>query len=323
MTLPILAIVFGLALLIWSADRFIDGASATARHLGMPPMLIGMIVIGFGTSAPEMTVSALAALQGNPGLALGNAYGSNIANIGLILGLTALITPIAVQSSVLRKELPILLGITLLAGALIIDGELTRLDALILLLVFAVVVGFGIVLGLRNRQDALANDVVEDLNAHPMPLNRALIWLVIGIILLIVSSRILVWGAVDLARGLGVSDVIIGLTIVAIGTSLPELASSLVAARKGEHDLALGNIIGSNMFNTLAVVGIAAALQPMHVDAEIMSRDWVVMAAFTLALFVFSYGFRSAGRINRLEGGILLAAFAGYLGYLAYGVIGG
>ncbi|HET20288.1 MAG TPA: calcium/sodium antiporter, partial [Chromatiales bacterium] len=310
-----------LVLLIWSADRFIDGASATAKHLGMPPLLIGMVIIGFGTSAPEMVVSALAAMQGNPGLALGNAYGSNIANISLILGLVALISPIAVHSGILRKELPILLGVTALGGLQLLDGEISRTDAVVLLLVFAGLMGWTIWQGLRSKGDVLGDEVAAELASHPMALNRAIIWLVLGLILLIISSRILVWGAVDLASGLGISDLVIGLTIVAVGTSLPELASSIIAVRKGEHDLALGNIIGSNLFNTLAVVGIAGAIQPMAAGPEVLWRDWMVMAGLTLALFVFSFGFRGPGRLNRIEGGTLLAAFVAYMGFLAFSVM--
>ncbi len=321
MLTAILAIVGGLALLVWSADRFVDGASATAKHAGVPPLLIGMVIIGFGTSAPEMTVSAIAASQGNPGLALGNAYGSNITNIALILGLVAVISPIAVHSQVLRKELPVLTVITLVAAYQIWDGQLTRMDALVLLVVFAALVGWSIREGLRHRSDSLGSEIEHKLAERTMPLKRAIFWLVAGLILLIISSRILVWGAVHIAQSLGVSDLIIGLTIVAVGTSLPELASSIVAARKGEHDLALGNILGSNLFNTLAVVGIAAAINPLAVAPEVLYRDWVVMAALTVSLFVMGYGFRGPGRINRVEGGVLLASFLGYTSYLMYGVI--
>ncbi len=316
MTLAITAIVLGLALLVWSADRFVEGSAATARHFGMPPLLIGMVVVGFGTSAPEMVVSALAASQGNPGLALGNAYGSNITNIALILGLTALISPIAVHSQVLRKELPILTAITVLAGWQIWDGEITRLDALVLLGVFALLMAWTIWQGMRQKADALGSEMEQEFETHSMPLRRSVFWLVVGLVLLIISSRILVWGAVEIAQGLGVSDLIIGLTVVAVGTSLPELASSIVATRKGEHDIALGNILGSNLFNTLAVVGIAGVIHPMSVGPEVFSRDILVMGALTLSLFVFGYGFRGAGRINRFEGAVLLTCYIGYTGYL-------
>ncbi|ROQ25849.1 calcium/sodium antiporter [Gallaecimonas pentaromativorans] len=321
MLLAILAILGGLALLVWSADRFVDGAAATARHAGMPPLLIGMVVIGFGTSAPEMVVSALAALDGNPDLALGNAYGSNITNIALILGLVAMLSPIAVQSQVIKKELPLLGAITLLSGALLMDGELDRLDAGILLGVFALLMGWSIVQGLRQRGDAIGQEVDLDLDSQPMALKPALIWLAIGLVLLVISSRILVWGAVTIAHHLGVSDLVIGLTIVAIGTSLPELASSIAAVRKNEHDLALGNVIGSNLFNTLAVVGIAAAIKPMSVEALVLHRDWLVMAVLTVLLFIMGYGFKRQGRINRYEGLILLLIYIGYSSYLFYGIM--
>lgn len=322
MLMAILAVVGGLALLVWSADRFIDGAAATARYAGMPPLLIGMVIIGFGTSAPEMVVSAFASIQGNPNLALGNGYGSNIANIALILGITALLSPIAVHSQILRKELPVLMAFTLLAGYQLLDGRITRIEAVVLLGVFFLMMGWSIMQGMRQRGDALGSDVEHDMEGETqMTLRQGILWLVVGLVLLVVSSRVLVWGAVDIASAMGVSDLVIGLTVVAIGTSLPELASSIIAVRKNEHDLALGNVIGSNMFNTLAVVGIAGSIQPMSVSPEALYRDWVIMAALTASLFVLGYGFRGQGRINRLEGGLLLSVFIGYTGYLVYGVL--
>jgi cation:H+ antiporter len=323
MTLAFFAIIFGLALLGWSADRFVEGSSSTARHFGVPPLLIGMVIVGFGTSAPEMVVSAFAASQGNPGLALGNAYGSNIANIAFILGLTALISPLAVHSQVLRKELPILTAITALAAWQIWDGEITRPDALILLGVFGGLMAWTIRQGIKGKADALGTEMEQKLEAHPMPLNRALVWLIVGLIFLIASSRILVWGAVEIAHGFGVSDLIIGLTIVAVGTSLPELASSIIATRKGEHDMALGNVLGSNLFNTLAVVGIAGTIHPMAVGPEVLSRDISMMGVLTLSLFIIGYDFRGTGRrINRVEGAALLAVYIGYTVYLARSAFG-
>jgi len=315
-----LAIAFGLALLVWSADRFVEGSAATARHFGMPPLLIGMVIVGFGTSAPEMVVSAISASQGNPGIALGNAYGSNITNIALILGLTALISPIAVHSQVLRKELPILTAITGLAAWQLWDGDVTRTDALLLLGVFVGLMVWTIWQGMQKKTDALGSEMEVELKVHAMPLRRGIIWLVVGLVLLIASSRILVWGAVEIAHAFGVSDLIIGLTIVAVGTSLPELASSIIATRKGEHDIALGNVLGSNLFNTLAVVGIAGTIHPMSVGPEVFSRDILVMAALTVSLFVIGYGLRGPGRINRFEGAVLLACYVGYTAYLASSV---
>lgn len=322
MTLAFISVVFGLALLVWSADRFVDGAASTARHFGMPPLLIGMVIVGFGTSAPEMVVSALAASQGNPGIALGNAYGSNITNIALILGLTALISPIAVHSQVLRKELPILTMVTALAAWQLWDGKITRFDALALLAVFSGLMAWTLWQGLKKKGDALGNEMEQALDIHVMPVRRALFWLMVGLALLIVSSRILVWGAVEIAHGFGVSDLIIGLTVVAVGTSLPELASSVIATRKGEHDIALGNVLGSNLFNTLAVVGIAGMIHPMAVGPEVFTRDILVMAALTVSLFVISYGFRGPGRINRIEGAVLMACYLGYTAYLVSTVFG-
>lgn len=316
MLMAIGAIIAGLVLLVWSADKFVEGSATTASHFGMPPLLIGMVVVGFGTSAPEMAVSALAASQGNPGLALGNAYGSNITNIALILGITALLAPIAVHSQVMRKELPVLILVTAFAGWQLWDGELSRLDAVGLIVVFVALLGWSIYQGIKQPGDAMAHNMTDELKAHAKPLRKAILWLVIGLLLLIVSSRILVWGAVDLATAFGISDLVIGLTIVAIGTSLPELASSIIAARKGEHDLALGNILGSNLFNTLAVVSIAGLIAPMSVAPEVLSRDFPIMAALTLVLFAMGYGFRRPGRINRLEGAALLLAFVGYTVYL-------
>ena len=313
----ILALIFGLALLVWSADRFVEGAAATAGHFGMPPLLIGMVIVGFGTSAPEMVVSALSALEGSPGIALGNAYGSNIANIALILGVTALISPIMVHSTVLRKELPILTVLTLLSIGLIADLKLGRGDAIILLLVFGCLMAWTIYQGLKQKTDSLAKEMAAETAEKAMPVSRAVFWLVIGLVLLVASSRILVWGAVEIAQIFGVSDMIIGLTIVAIGTSLPELASSIIAARKGEHDIALGNVLGSNLFNTLAVVGIAGTIHPFAVAPETLFRDMAVMGALTVSLFIIGYGFRGRqGRINRFEGAVLLAVYTGYTAYL-------
>ena len=322
MTIAFLAVAFGLALLVWSADRFVEGSASVARHFGMPPLLIGMVVVGFGTSAPEMVVSALAASQGNPGIALGNAYGSNITNIALVLGLTALISPIAVHSQVLRKELPILTAITALAAWQIWDGELSRIDAMVLLGVFGGLMAWSIRQGMRNKSDTLGSDMESELAERTMPMARAIFWLVAGLIVLVASSRILVWGAVQIAQGFGVSDLIIGLTVVAVGTSLPELASSLIAARKGEHDIALGNILGSNLFNTLAVVGIAGMIHPMAVAQEVFTRDMLVMAALTVSLFVIGYGFHGPGRINRFEGAALLTCYIGYTLYLVTSTFG-
>ncbi len=323
MFLPILAIILGIVLLLWSADRFIDGAAAVAVHLGLPSLVIGMVIVGFGTSAPEILVSIMAALDGNPDLALGNALGSNIYNVGLIIGVSALIVPIAVHSAIIRRELPLLILFGMLAGVLLWNGVLSQLESLLLLAGFFGLMGWTIWKALRGKNDPLAAETEQELVSHAMTLGRAILWLVVGLGLLLVSSRMLVWGAVSVASALGVSDLIIGLTIVALGTSLPELASSIAAVRKGEHDIAIGNVVGSCMFNLLAVVGIAGVIAPMEtLSADIMLRDWPVMMAMIVALFVMGYGFRGRqGRINRIEASVLLVGLVAYNGWLANTVL--
>jgi len=322
MTLAILSIIGGFILLVWSADRFVEGAAATAKYAGMPPLLIGMVVVGFGTSAPEMVVSAMAALDNNPDLALGNAIGSNIVNTGLILGLTAIIAPIIVQSNIVRKEIPLLLLIGLLLGYFLWDGALTRFEAVLLLVGFFALIGWSIYSAIKGKGDALEGEMEQELVDHAMPIKKAIFWLIFGLVVLIISSRILVWGAVSIAQALGVSDLIIGLTIIALGTSLPELAASIIAVRKGEHDIAIGNVVGSNMFNILAVIGIAGIISPMtNLTGEVLSRDWLVMMGMTVVLLVMAYGFRKTGRINRLEGAGLLLAFCAYNLWLVSSVI--
>lgn len=316
MAMPLLAIILGLVALVWSADRFVEGSASTARYFGMPSLLIGMVVVGFGTSAPEMVVSTLAALQGNPGIALGNAYGSNITNIALILGITALICPLTIHSQVLRKELPVLTAVTGIAIYQLWDGELSRMDAVILIAIFCMLMGWTIRQGLKQRTDAFADEMETELVQHKMPVRKALFWMLTGLVLLIISSRFLVWGAVTIAQQLGVSDLVIGLTIVAIGTSLPELASSIIAARKGEDDIAVGNIVGSNLFNTLIVVGIAGAISPLQTSPEILSRDLLVMTILTVSLFIFGFGMKRKKTISRSGGMLLLSCFVGYTSYL-------
>lgn len=316
MLYPALAVLAGLVLLVWSADRFVDGAAATAHHFAMPPLLVGMLIVGFGTSAPEMVVSVLSAAQGNPGLALGNAWGSNILNLSLILGVTALIMPIAVHSVILRKELPLLIGMTALSAILVGDGLLTRWDAGLLLVLFVGLVGWSIAEARGKGRDTLALETAEELDTNAMPLAHALGWLTLGLVVLVGSSRLLVWGAVEIAHTLGVSDVIIGLTVVAIGTSLPELASCVAAARKGEDDIALGNVLGSSLFNTLAVVGLAGVIAPMDIDSALLWRDLPVMAGLTVVLFAMGWGFRGPGRINRYEAGALVMIYLAYTVWL-------
>ena len=318
MILYLAAIIAGFAILVWSADKFVEGAASTAKHLGMPSLLIGILIVGFGTSAPEMVVSAIAAMEGNPALALGNALGSNIVNIALILGITAIVAPITVNSKIVKKEIPLLLLIVLASGYLLFDNTLTLGEGIVLISGFFTLIAWSIVSAFRGRGDTLEAEMDSELIEHEMTLKAGIIWLIIGLVLLIASSRLLVWGAVGVATEFGVSDLIIGLTIVALGTSLPELAASVIAARKGEHDIAIGNVVGSNMFNILAVIGIATIIAPMNgIPVEVLNRDWIVMFVLTIALLVMSYGFRNKeGKITRFEGMILVVCYIAYNSYL-------
>ncbi len=314
--MPWLAVLGGFILLVWSAERFVFGASGLARNLGVSPLIIGMTIMGFGTSAPEMLVSGMAAANGNPAIGIGNALGSNIANIGLVIGVTALIMPLAVSSRILRREYPVLIGISLLAGLLMLDDELGRLDGVILMFGTLLLVAWLIWMGKRpHAADPLETEFDVEI-PRGLSTARAVLWTLLGVVVLVLSSRLLVWGAVDIARDLGVSDLVIGLTIIAVGTSLPELAASVMSALKKEHDMAIGNIIGSNMFNLLAVLALPGLIQPSVLDSAVMQRDYPVVLALTLALFVMAYGFKGRGRVNRLEGGILLACFAVYMTWL-------
>jgi cation:H+ antiporter len=308
----IAAIIAGFLLLIWSADRFICGAAATARNLNVSPLIIGLTIVGFGTSAPEMLVAAIAAIDESPGLAVGNALGSNITNITLVLGLSALIMPLDVHSRILKKELPLLLIAMLLMLLLIQDNILGRTDGLILTSSVGLLMWWVTREAMLNKTvDPMSREFADEL-PQPMSTPMALFWLVLGLVFLVASSRILVWGAVQIATEFGVSDLLIGLTIVAVGTSLPELAASIAGALKDEHDIAIGNVVGSNMFNTLAVMGIPGLIYPSTLDAGVLDRDVPVVFILTIALVIMVYGFKGQGRINRIEGGILLACFAGY-----------
>jgi cation:H+ antiporter len=322
MLLASLAILLGFALLIWSADKFVDGAASTANHLGVPSLLIGILIVGFGTSAPEMLVSAIAALDGNPQLALGNGFGSNITNIALVLGTTALIAPILVHSKIVKKELPLGLGLVLLSGYMLLDGNMSFIDGVVLLGGFFALVGWSIYSALKEKKDALESEFDEELKEHLMPLKQGLFWLFVGIVILVLSSKILVWGAVEIAHAFGVSDLIIGLTIVALGTSLPELSASIVAVKKKEYDIAIGNVVGSNMFNILAVIGIATVIHPMtNLPSEILLRDWMVMFFLTITLFFMAYSFRgNESIISRKNGALLVGIYVAYSFYLFYSV---
>ena len=327
MWLAVVAVLVGLAILVWSVDVFIDGATALAKKLNVPSFLIGVIILGLGTSAPEMVVSVLAAIEGSPELALGNAYGSNIINIALVLGATVLISPIIIHKGIVKRDLPILVAITALAAWQLRDGLLSFTDGLVLLALLVVVLAIQIVMSLREGSskhvdeishgnivdsELLESQAEKSDNTEPS-LIRGLGGLFLGLLMLVASSRAIVWGAVELATFWGLSELIIGLTIVAIGTSLPELVASLSAARKGEHDMALGNIIGSNIFNTLGVVGLATLIAPITANPIILSRDVLTMGVITLLLVVLSlFAFISKRPFGRTSGATLMLFFVGY-----------
>ena len=322
MLMSIAAIVVGLAILVWSADRFVDGAAALAQHLGVSNLIIGITVIGFGTSAPEIAVSVIAVLEDVPGIAVGNAIGSNIANIGLILGITALLAPISVSSGLIRSEYPLLFGATVVLVWCLYDLQLDRMDGFLLLGLLVIIMTYMI---RSHRKVKVEADVVEeDEDDQSMSNKAAWLWILLGLVLLIGSSRMLVWGASNIAHSLGVSELVIGLTIVALGTSLPELAASIASLKKSIADMAIGNVIGSNLFNSLAVVGIPSLIHGFEVDSAALYRDVPVMVVLTLLLFAMSFGGNQRlNLIGRFKGGVLLALFVAYQGYLYFEVVSG
>lgn len=324
MGLAIIAVIIGLAILVWSADTFIDGTTSLAVRFNMPSFLIGVIILGIGTSAPELVVSALAALSGSPDIALGNAYGSNIINITLVLGVTALISPIIIRSDVIRYDLMLLIAVTALAAIQLHDGNLSLMDGIVLIMALVSVLLIQIFLSLRSNKDKV--ELPEELAAkQEVNVLKSFGALILGLSLLIASSRAIVWGAgaVELATLWGMSELLIGLTIVAIGTSLPELVASVAAARRGEHDMALGNVIGSNLFNTLGVVGLAAIIKPIqNIDPQIVSRDMLMVGLVTVLLFILAIiAFRRQGEMKHGSGVVLILTFIFYSVWLAKSAI--
>jgi cation:H+ antiporter len=312
MLISLLQLTGGFLLMIWAADRLVAGASATARNLGVAPLIIGLTIVGFGTSAPELVVSAVATYRGNPGLALGNAVGSNIANLGLVLGITALIYPLRLESAALKREYPLLLLIMLVCLLFLLDLEYSQLEGWLMLGGLAALVRWLVHLGLqRPRTDPLAEEFEAEIPTD-VPTRIAVFWLIVGLVVLPISSQFLVEGAVSIAQGLGVTDTVIGLTIVAFGTSLPELATAVTSALRREDDLAIGNIIGSNMFNMLGVLGIAAVIRPVQAPPMLLARDFPVMFLMTGLLFLMASDFRGPGRIGRRSGLLLLTLFIAY-----------
>lgn len=311
MWLPVLALIVGFITLVWSADRFVSGAAATANNLGASKILIGLTVVSIGTSAPEILVALAAAIEGTSILAVGNAIGSNIANLGLVLGVTAMVAPLPFSASVLKVELPWLIGVTLLALWCLHDLHLGVVDGFLLLAGLSLIIHH--LVRSQRRKPELPEAIQEELEGlEDLPMGRALVYLIVGLAVLLGSAQTLVWAATEVAEYLGVSELIIGLTVIAIGTSLPELAATLAAATKGHPDIAIGNVVGSNILNIVAVLAVPALITPVGLEIHVLWRDYGMMAALTLLLVLFAYGFGSRPIITRFEGGVMALAWIGY-----------
>ena len=308
--LPIIALLSGFVLLIWSADEFTENGAKIANIFNVSPLIIGLLIFGFGTSAPEMLVSGLAAMNGNTGLSIGNAVGSNIFNIALVLGVSAIISPIEVQGNILRKEWIFLMVATLVAGLLLLDLRLDVFDGFILLALLFLFLGY------TFRESKKSQNHEFDEFAKKIDKSETVktwVMLVIGLIVLISSAKLVVWGGIAIAQAFGVSDLIIGLTVVALGTSLPELAVSIASVLKKQYEMVVGNVIGSNLFNTIAVLAIPGFIHPSDVAPEVMTRDYPVMLLLTVLLFAVSYKFGKKHIINRFEGVLLVSVFSLYM----------
>lgn len=308
MLTAVLALVAGFIGLVWSADKFVAGAAASARKLGMSTFMIGLTVVAFGTSAPELLVAISAALDDASALAVGNALGSNLANIGLVLAVTALIARIPISKGLLRNELPLVLAVTALAGYCLYDSDLSRSDGVVLAV--ALVLTLVWMAKGPKAEESIIESEIPNIEGPSMWL-----YLVGGLLLLMISSELLVWGAKELALMLGVSQLVIGLTVVAVGTSLPELAAAVMSAIRGHHGMALGNVMGSNIFNILAVMAVPGIIAPVEFSSDVFKRDYVAMAGITLLLAIILYVdafVRSQPKLGKLAASILLGSYAAY-----------
>ncbi len=313
MFLAIMLLVIGLVLLVYGADRLVYGASVLSRFLGVPPVIIGMAVVGIGTSLPELVISVTATLNGQPDMAVGNVVGSNITNILLIIGSAALIHPLTVHSAILRRELPLMLLVTILCGFVLADSYLSYIDGIILLLAASLFTVF--MLNIARLAHCEGNDplTMEQLSELPQNSNNmvAILWLVLAFVVLPLSAKMIIDNAVVIARFFGLSELVMGLTVIAIGTSLPELATSLAGSLKGEDDIVLGNIISSNIFNALIVLGVPALFCPGEINPNVFQRDYWVMLVVSIILTVLCL--RRKYRIGRIAGVLLFCGFIAYL----------
>lgn len=319
MLYPVLAVVFGIAALVWSADRFVHGAAAIAKNFGVSVFIIGLTIVAFGTSAPEIVISTSASLEGSPELAIGNAIGSNIANVGLILGITALFGALPIQRQTVREDLPILLVITLVAGGLLYDMKLDQTDGIILLVMLLAYLYFLIrhkkTTDGAKEEDVFLAEIEEEIEDEHLTSTQASFKFITGLVVLLGSAKLMVWGAQEIALAMGISEAIIGLTLVALGTSLPELAASISSVTKGHHDLAIGNIIGSNIFNLLTVLPMPALLAPSVLEPGIFSRDYALMLTLTLLLLILPF-LGKRNHITAAKGIFLLSLYVAYYAVL-------
>lgn len=317
MTLAILATIFGCVFLAWGANKFVEGSIAIAHNQKIPTLIVGIVLMGFATSFPEMLVSAIAAWSGSPTMGMGNAIGSNIANLSLVLGITAVVRPLILQSALLKREFPILIAAMLFAWILLSFGQLNVYSGLALLIAMAIVIVLMIFLTrkIEAKRDVIVAEIEEEISI-PLSTPKALLWLLLGLIVLLISSRMLIYGATEIARYFGISELVIGLTVVAVGTSLPEVAASIVSVLKNESDLALGNLFGSNIFNTLIVLAMPGLIHPSKVPESLLTFDFPIMFGFTLLVMFFGYGYKKNPNISRVEGAVLILGYVGYLAYL-------
>ena len=311
MLLDFLYIIIGVCLVLWGADRLTEGASALARRMSVPEIVIGLTIVAAGTSAPELFVSMVSALKGTPDLAVGNVVGSNTMNCMLIVGTAAMVAPMTISRSTVRKDIPFSVGASALLILLGLDAFLGRIDGILLLVAFAVFMYYTFTVATKgNPQDGAP---IHDVQA---PLWRDIVFVLLGLGCLIVGSNLFVDSASSVAAELGVSEGVIGLTIVAGGTSLPELATSVVAARKGQSAIAIGNVIGSNVFNILLILGLTAAVSPMQIQG-ITTLDMSVMFLSVALVWLFSF---TRFTVERWEGAVLVGGYLVYLAWLLYNV---
>lgn len=308
--LPIIALLTGFILLIWSADTFTENGARIATIFKVSPLVIGLLIFGFGTSAPEMLVSGLAAINGNTGISIGNAIGSNIFNIALVLGVSAIIAPIEVKSSILKKEWMFLMFVTVVTGFLLWDKHLGIVDGLILLTLLVLFLTYTFKTAKSNNNHEF-DEIIKAVEKNQV--GKTWLMLILGLVVLMSSAKLIVWSGVQVAQSFGVSDLVIGLSVIALGTSLPELAVSIASVLKKQYDMVVGNIIGSNLFNTIAVLAIPGLIHPSNIADEVISRDYLVMLLLTILLFVVSYKIQKKHVINRFEGIVLVSVFSIYI----------